>query len=472
MDQVSAIRSQSWMPLSNLTKESFRRLLETSRKSGDGARPGARPKSISKHKTVDASQPAFQPRKVKKASNAEYRIELPSGGEERERLRSVYEVEEQRKYLGGDGDHSILVKGLDFALLEQNKARATHSTEDDDSLEVAFAEASTIEQVADASQTVDGSKKRTRADLLRELKEKREASGTREKGITPADEVKKLEQAKKAGKFKPIGLKPIGDAEEKMKRKKFTKDGEDRERKKKKRKVEQHNKEITTSAPTAQSANSERAKSLESTTPSQPPAPVVAVAPQEELLLDDFDIFEGVGEYEGIDLGDDDEEGEHHASPRPGEEPPVPVRPGGWFVSEDGFAAPLLPIVEAVPLGHQGEAEEDGEVEEAPMRLQPLESSALPSIKDFLAMDEAAGKDAKRRKRKEKKKAGGGGGGGGEGEGSTMTAEARAERDYKRPSDLFQSRRTERSTEYSNEQRSVRLQHDLRSVSVRYGRRL
>ncbi|KAJ8695298.1 C-24(28) sterol reductase [Pleurotus ostreatus] len=65
------------------------------------------------------------------------------------------------------------------------------------------------------------------------------------------------------------------------------------------------------------------------------------------------------------------------------------------------------------------------------MRLQPLESSALPSIKDFLAMDEAAEKDAKRRKRKEKKKAGGGGGGG-EGEGSTMTAEARAERDYKR----------------------------------------
>ncbi|KAF9497142.1 hypothetical protein BDN71DRAFT_1588487 [Pleurotus eryngii] len=436
-----------------MDQESFRRLLETSRKSGDGARPGARPKSISKHKTVDASQPAFQPRKVKKASNAEYRDRASErrGGkgndyaqvealledfERRNADADKDDVEEQRKYLGGDGDHSILVKGLDFALLEQNKARATHSTEDDDSLEVAFAEASTIEQVADALQTVDGSKKRTRADLLRELKGKREASGTREKGITPADEVKKLEQAKKAGKFKPIGLKPIGDAEEKMKRKKFTKDGEDRERKKK-RKVEQHNKEITTSAPTAQSANSERAKSLESTTPSQPPAPVVAVAPQEELLPDDFDIFEGVGEYEGIDLGDDDEEGEHHASPRPGEEPPVPVRPGGWFVSEDGESStlpqdsqpPPLPIVEAVPLGHQGEAEEDGEVEEAPMRLQPLESSALPSIKDFLAMDEAAGKDAKRRKRKEKKKAGGGGG---EGEGSTMTAEARAERDYKR----------------------------------------
>ena len=109
-------------------------------------------------------------------------------------MSSLYEVEEQRKYLGGDGDHSILVKGLDFALLEQNKARATLSTEDDDSLEVAFAEASTLGLTADASQDADGSKKRTRADLLRELKEKREASGAQEKVITPADEVKKLEE--------------------------------------------------------------------------------------------------------------------------------------------------------------------------------------------------------------------------------------------------------------------------------------
>ncbi|KDQ26607.1 hypothetical protein PLEOSDRAFT_1113133 [Pleurotus ostreatus PC15] len=439
-----------------MDQESFRRLLETSRKSGDAARPGVRPKSISKHKTVDASQPAFQPRKVKKASNAEYRDRASErrGGkgndyaqvealledfERRNADADKDDVEEQRKYLGGDGDHSILVKGLDFALLEQNKARATLSTEDDDSLEVAFAEASTIGHTADAAQNSDGSKKRTRADLLRELKEKREASSSQEKVITPADEVKKLEQAKKAGKFKPIGFKPIGEAEEKAKRKKATKDGKDGERKKKKRKVEQRNEDLTTSTPTAQSANSESTKSLESTTPSQPPALNVAVAPQEELAPDDFDIFEGVGEYEGIDLGDDDEEGEHHASPPPGEEPPAPVRPGGWFVSEDGESSalpqdlrpPPLPIADAAPLGQQGEAEEDGEVEGAPMRLQPLESSALPSIKDFLAMDEAAEKDAKRRKRKEKKKAGGGGGGG-EGEGSTMTAEARAERDYKR----------------------------------------
>ena len=32
------------------------------------------------------------------------------------------EVEEQRRYLGGDADHTVLVKGLDFALLEQQKA--------------------------------------------------------------------------------------------------------------------------------------------------------------------------------------------------------------------------------------------------------------------------------------------------------------------------------------------------------------
>jgi IK cytokine len=51
-------------------------------------------------------------------------------------------VEEQRRYLGGDSDHSILVKGLDFALLEQNKARlaSTQSKQDDEALEEVFAQ--------------------------------------------------------------------------------------------------------------------------------------------------------------------------------------------------------------------------------------------------------------------------------------------------------------------------------------------
>ena len=60
------------------------------------------------------------------------------------------------------------------------------------------------------------------------------------------------------------------------------------------------------------------------------------------------------------------------------------------------------------------------------MRLQPLSSSALPSIRDFLAMDEAAEAVEKRRKRKEKKKSGGGSGAG------TKSAEDKVNRDYQR----------------------------------------
>src|ERR1700730_3913692 len=72
-----------------------------------------------------------------------------------------FEVEEQRKYLGGDSDHSILVKGLDFALLEKNKARATLSVEDDDVLEQVYLE---------ASSAPPASKKKTREEYIRELK--------------------------------------------------------------------------------------------------------------------------------------------------------------------------------------------------------------------------------------------------------------------------------------------------------------
>ncbi|EGN96819.1 hypothetical protein SERLA73DRAFT_185001, partial [Serpula lacrymans var. lacrymans S7.3] len=120
-------------------------------------------------------------------------------------------VEEQRRYLGGDSDHSILVKGLDIALLEQNKARTITSTEDE-SLEQAFAEAS-------AESTVP--KKRTREDLIQELK-KRKQNGTDEQAVDKAvksaeEEARLLEEAKKTGKFKPIGFKPIGAQEVKSK---------------------------------------------------------------------------------------------------------------------------------------------------------------------------------------------------------------------------------------------------------------
>ena len=80
------------------------------------------------------------------------------------------------------------------------------------------------------------------------------------------------------------------------------------------------------------------------------------------------------------------------------------------------------------------EEEEEGEMEEErPMRLQPLASSAMPSIKDLLAMDDAMEKEDKRRARKEKKKKGGGGGAsGGGGVPSEKDTKAKVDRDYQR----------------------------------------
>ena len=80
-------------------------------------------------------------------------------------------MEEQRKYLGGDADHTVLVKGLDFALLEQTKAKlaATDSVVDDEVLESAFLEGS--------SSAPSIPRKRTREDILKELKEKRGKGG-------------------------------------------------------------------------------------------------------------------------------------------------------------------------------------------------------------------------------------------------------------------------------------------------------
>ena len=97
-----------------------------------------------------------------------------------------------------------------MALLEQNRARAAAATEDDDELEQAFIEAHP--------------RKRTREDIIAELKNKRhksegasELEGATGEGADEQDAT--LEEAKKAGKFRPIGFKPIGNAEGKKKKK-------------------------------------------------------------------------------------------------------------------------------------------------------------------------------------------------------------------------------------------------------------
>ncbi|RPD64205.1 hypothetical protein L226DRAFT_533512 [Lentinus tigrinus ALCF2SS1-7] len=464
-----------------MDQESFRKLLQTSKSAStstttssahvrgsllaNATAPGKK-----KQKTVDASQPAFKPRTLKKSKEEEYRdraserrlgvnndfAQVEALAEDFERRHAEIEdrrvVDEQRKYLGGDSQHTVLVKGLDFALLEQNRARVAAETAatEDVSLEQAFIESSAQP------------KKRTKEDILRELKSKRGAGGAGSASTAPAEADKALEEAKKAGKFRPIGFKPVGGSAEKgsegkVKRKKKVKAGEPEENgeRKKKRKVAAD----TPPAPEPASVPSEQ---LHGSREAAADAPIAGPsttkpppAPEPEPIDEDFDIFAGAGEYTGIDLGDDDEGSEEEDS-----KPPIresedgelrdgsAPRPGRWLATSDDEREPTPPP-SAAPARDSKSATrsvsphrppspgEDGEMmeeEERPIRLQPLASSVLPSIKDLIAMSEEAEKAEKRKARKEKKKAGGGGGGGGGGAGgsSEKDTKAKVDRDYQR----------------------------------------
>jgi IK cytokine len=340
------------------------------------------------------------------------------------------EVEKRRRYLGGDSDHSILVRGLDVALLEQNRARAALSPEDDDELEKAFLQGSGSVK---SSAPVTVPKKRTREDLIRELKEKRlQGGGEAPSTKTQEEEARLLEDAKRAGKFKPIGLNPIAEGNT-TKKKSKPKDGEGR--KKKKQKVNEADQSRPINDKNVADGNPPNGLA-------HLPTSTVASVPQEGApeLDEDLEIFAGVGDYQGIDIpSDEDEETSRQKIPLPADDsiagPALPPR-GKWFddLPSDRPLPPAPLVVKAEqkaaelptpPKQDEGEDHLDtGQLKS----LAPLESSAVPSIKDLLAMDEAAQSEGKRRKRKEKKK----GGGGGEASKKDVSASVKADRDYKR----------------------------------------
>ena len=318
------------------------------------------------------------------------------------KLAHFLQVEAERQYLGGDSEHSILVKGLDFALLEQNKARSALTNDDLDELDQAYKESASKHESAVP-------KKRTREDLIRELKEQRAAQASPK---TAEEEARLLEEAKQRGKFKPIGFKPIGTSADGKKKSKAN--GADSEKKKKKkRKVEEVTKSAEAPAPTP------------STSAPIPPKTAVAVAPSEPEAPtdDDFDIFAGAGEYEGIAIDDDEvaeEEGGLKArdSSETEQERQTLVAPRRWVETDEPLpdTKPNIPLPlpstrpeSRSPRPIERGSDNEEEAERRTTRLVPLASSALPSIKDLLAMDQAAQTYEKRKKRKEKKKGGGGG---------------------------------------------------------------
>lgn len=269
--------------------------------------------------------------------------------------------------------------------MEQNKAKdaAISNVEDDEALEQAFfgidGGAST-----DVVEATPQPKKKSRQDLIRELKEKRGQDKLAEDKAVDAG----IEEAKKAGKFKPIGFKPIGgDSERKRKKEK-----EGGEKKKKKRRVE--------------GVKDEPAEGSSSTPPAASPAPAALpgrhTAPEPDPLDPDFDIFAGVEDY-AVEIEDDEDEDKRPATEGSLEPQPDVDQPRrGWF---DEPKSPTPPTKEPTPPPMEQPSEtkdEDMEEEPAPVRLAPLGSSM--SVKDILAIDDAATREEKRKARKEKKK--------------------------------------------------------------------
>jgi IK cytokine len=288
-----------------------------------------------------------------------------------------------------------------MSLLEQNRVRAGASIEDDEILEQAFAEVTSISEPTEP-------RKRTREDIIRDLKANRQ-NGDRspDKPVmeTSVEEGSAFQAAKRAGKFRPIGFKPIGQTEEKSKKRK-AKEGKEGAKKRKKKVETALAQSGTNDKPTeetpAVSQERDTTEPSSSNTPKKPPEPEAAP------LDEDFDIFDGTGDYEGFP-GDEESEEEHYdtgettaASATQEAVFPVPaVRAKGWFDEpepEVGHAS--IPPEKSPPVPETIATEEEPQE----MRLEPLNSSALPSIRDFLAMDEAAEKAEKRKARKEKKK--------------------------------------------------------------------
>ncbi|KDQ61747.1 hypothetical protein JAAARDRAFT_66814 [Jaapia argillacea MUCL 33604] len=443
-----------------MDQDSFRQLLHSKPggSSSSGQTPSSRPRgsllaAASKPKPkTEPAQPAFKPRKVNKSSKYRDRATERRQGtgndfaqveallEDFERQNADIEdkeaIEEKRQYLGGDSTHSILVKGLDYALLEQNKAKeaAVSSVADDLSLEQAFLDSASSAKVGGEG------KKRTRDEIVGELKKRRKGLegdldldldlDAKRRKVEQEEEERVEEEKRKSlaatGKFKPIGFKPITSSttdKPKNKKGKEPQDGEKKKRKKKKvvPEVGSGPSVATESKPVGKLEDKPQqpTSSTSPPQPTQPPAPrQPPIQEPQEPLEEDFDIFAGAGDYTGIDLGSDSDSdperpsapSKHPTQPHPESEPETTLpKKANWFGSPAHSPSPpplASTILKAVASG-SGTKPEDGEVEgeeEGEMRLVPLSSSAIPSIKEFLAMEQEEEKKEKRRAKKEKKK--------------------------------------------------------------------
>ncbi|KAJ1306704.1 hypothetical protein OPQ81_007696 [Rhizoctonia solani] len=405
-----------------MDQDSFRLLLNSSKSSSGRAvtqskaynRGSLLTPSSSSAKPTEPPQTSFQPRKVKKAVDSKYRdraAERRAGTNEYAQVEGLLEnfekqmvgekkevVEEQRKYLGGDATHTVLVKGLDFALLEQQRAREESQDDLDDVLESAFRreplEISSTEESSTATQPQ--SKKRTRAELLAELRQSREANASQQvKTSTKEEEIEALERAKQAEEEEEE--EAIVDEKPQANEAKVNPTGVS---KRAPSPVNIPNREPATAMSTKSMGVTPDAGSQTNTDvfgPSAPPTTAPAPAPPVEEI-DDTDPFADVGEYEP-DYGDDDSSAED--APKDISQPSITPGRRNWFNDPEPEPEPAKPSTPPPKAPEETETEPDPP---RSMRLEGLSSSAMPSISEFLAIDKEEEAREKKKARKEKNK--------------------------------------------------------------------
>ncbi|PVF99877.1 hypothetical protein CPB86DRAFT_806138 [Serendipita vermifera] len=390
-----------------MDQDAFRLLLTTS-----GTSSGGMPKTSSSTRDIHSeardkgnnintsSTSAFKPRKHKNTTE-NYRdraIERRKGISEYAEVEGVLQdferanvgrdsstVEENRKLLGGDEKHTVLVKGLDYALLEQQRAKLNEAQDDQDDvlLESAFRDAVVPT-------------KKTRENIIRELKESKMAAGH------GSAHDKSLDTSIQMGKFRPIGAP---DESKTKKRKLKPAEGED----KKKKKAKHEEPPIVAPEPQAQASPKPRHPVAQGAPPTSAPRRVKIPSPNIDM---DADIFADAGEYHGFESGSESEDGMIDLPPKPSDQKMGDAkhpRKQNWFGEPEDESVVVQATSKPTETNPKNVPElvnplETNEEPEPVSRLQGLASSSVPSIRDILAMDEMAEKEEKRKARKEKKK--------------------------------------------------------------------
>ncbi|TNY24332.1 hypothetical protein DMC30DRAFT_163435 [Rhodotorula diobovata] len=340
--------------------------------------------------------------------------------------------EEQLQYLGGDAHHSVLVKGLDHALLARKKHEAALEADAElEDVEDALDEAFEAAPAPAPAPSAAAKKGKSRDDLLAELKAMRAGAAAE---LGPASAVEGQEEPKKDSRFKPIGADRKGKGKEVPAAsggagwKAVGAAGGDAagEKKRRKKKKVAPAGEGGASAPAAAEPTPAKEPTPPPTKPTLPPQP----APDD--FDDDADIFGDVGEYGG--LGSDSDDDDEAAGASSARQPPPP-RPAAtaegsaaagtkrkYFDDDEEDDLNLSTAPNAVTdlaekqaaadaaaaLAGQGDEgagediEEGGEVR--PMRLQGFSSSKGPSARDLLEMDKEAEAEEKRKAKKAKRR--------------------------------------------------------------------